>query len=79
MLYITNWAKLTHITNTAARIIGLTIPKLTELKYIAIACIVTSITQDITHLQNYHLTLMPSGHLEVQKGSLWEKPDSLRP
>lgn len=58
---VTYRTKLTCITNTA-RIIGLPAPNLSELNNKAIARIVISIAQDITHPLNHNFTLMPSGH-----------------
>lgn len=54
---VTNWAKLTQITNTAAKVIGLS-P--TRLNYKAIARIADTIAQDITHPLNHHFTVLPS-------------------
>ena len=49
MLSVKNWAKLTHITNIAAKIIGHPTTNLTELNNTAPTCIATSTEQDITH------------------------------
>jgi len=61
MLTVTNRVKLTRITHTAAKTIGLPTPNLTELNNKAIARIATSIEQDITNPLNLHLIPLPSG------------------
>ncbi len=71
MLSATNWVKVTNITSTAAKIIGLPTPNLSELNCTAITRIASTTAQDITHPHNRHLAVLPS---EVQEGSLWQKP-----
>ena len=61
MLSVTNWAKLTRITNTAAKIIGLLTPNLTELNNKSITRIANTIAQDITHPLNQYISPPPSG------------------
>ena len=74
MLSVKNWAKLTHITNTAAKIIGHPTTNLTELNNTAPTCIATSTEQDITH--GFDTTLLSGQSTEVQSGLFWEKPDT---
>ena len=61
MLSVTNQVKLTRITNTAAKIIGLPTPNLTDLNNKSISRIAYSIAQDPTHPLNKYFTLLPSG------------------
>ncbi len=61
MFSVKNWTKLTHITCTATRIIGLPTPNLTELNNRAITRIALSIEQDSKHPLDEHLALLPSG------------------
>ncbi len=78
MLSVTNWVKLTCITNTVAKTIDLPTPNLSELDCKAFTCIATTIAQDIKHPLNCQFTGLPSGCRynvpEVQKGSLRQKP-----
>ena len=60
MLSVTNLAKLPRITKTAAKIIGLPTPNLTELNNRSITRIANSIVQDTTPLNKY-INLLPSG------------------
>lgn len=59
-LFKKNRAKLSGITNKAARIIGLPTPKPTELKNRPITHIAILIEQDTAHPLNIHLTPLPS-------------------
>lgn len=61
MLSVTNRAKLTRITNTAAKIIGLPTPNLTELNEKSINRLANSIVQDTTHPLHKYITPLPSG------------------
>ena len=61
MLSVTNLAKLTRITKTAAKIIGLPTPNLTELNNRSITRIANSIAQDTSHPLNKYINLLPSG------------------
>ena len=61
MLSVTNRAKLTRITNTAAKIIGLPTPNLTELNNRSITRLANTIVQDITHPLNQYIIPLPSG------------------
>ncbi|KAK0146583.1 hypothetical protein N1851_014087 [Merluccius polli] len=53
--------RLTQITNTATKIIGLHTPKLQELNNKAITRIAHAISLDITHPLNRYFSLLPSG------------------
>ena len=61
MLSVTNRAKLTRITNTAAKIIGLPTPYLTELNSKSVTHLTNTIAQDITHPLNQYIIPLPSG------------------
>ncbi len=61
MLSVKNKAKLTRITTTAHKIIGLPTPNLTDLNNRATTLLAISIEQDITHPLNTHLIPLPSG------------------
>ena len=61
MLSVTNYAKLTCIIYTAAKIIGLLSSNLSELNCKAITLIAITTAQDITHPLDCHSTVMPSG------------------
>ena len=60
-LSVTNRAKLTRITNTAAKIIGLPTPNLIELNNKSITRLANTIAQDITHPLNQYIIPLPSG------------------
>ncbi len=61
ILSVTNQAKLTRITNTAAKIIGLPTPNLTELNNRSITRLANTIAQDITHPLHQYIIPLPSG------------------
>ena len=61
MLSVTNRAKLTRITNTAAKLIGLPTPNLTVLNNRSITRIANSIAHDTTHPLKKYFNLLPSG------------------
>ncbi len=68
-LSVTNQAKLTCITRTDTRKIGLSTPNLTELNNRAITHIATSTEQDSTHSRNTLSLRAQVQDTEVQKGS----------
>ena len=61
MLTVKNRNRLTQITNTANKIIGLRTPKLQELNDKAIARVAHAISLDITHPLNRYFSPLPSG------------------
>lgn len=72
MLSDTNRAKITRVTITAAEVIGLPTPNLSELNNMAIACIAFKIEQDPSHPLYHHLTPLPLGRrYRTLKEELW--------
>ena len=61
MLTVKKRNKLTQITNTATKIIGLPTPNLQELNTKAITRIAHAISLEITHPLNHYFLLLPSG------------------